>query len=243
MTLRIVVPDGPLRAPSLELLAAAGAVDGAPGVDAAAGAVEGAAGVAAAAGAVDGAAGPTTRGGPALPVRVTTLAADDVPSYLLLGAADVGLVAKDLLLERASGLCELLDLRFGDAVLVYAIAPGAAARAHRLGRLRIATRHPALTRAYFAAQGVHAVVVEVAGSLERAAADGLADGVVTLVDVPPDAAPGDSPDAARPRVAGLTVEGVVATSSVRLVCGRGARVLRTAELGTLVARLRDLTVT
>jgi ATP phosphoribosyltransferase len=237
MTLRIVVPDGPLWAPSLELLAAAGAVDGAAGVDAAAGAVDAADGV------VDGAAGPAARGGPALPVRVTTLAAADVPSYLLLGAADVGLVAKDVLLERASGLCELLDLRFGDAVLVYAIAPGAAARAHRLGRLRIATRHPVLTRAYFAAQGVHVAVVEVAGSLERAATDGLADGVVELVDVPPDAAPGDPPDAARPRVAGLTVEGVVATSSVRLVCGRGARVLHTAELGALVARLRDLTVT
>ena len=204
MTLRIVVPDGPLRAPSLELLAAAGAVDGA--------------------------AGSAARGGPALSVRVTTLVAADIPSYLLLGAADVGLVAKDVLLERASGLCELLDLQFGGAVLVYAIAPGAAARAHRLGRLRIATRHPALTRAYFAAQGVHVAVVEVAGSLARAAADGLADGVVALVDDPP-------------RVAGLTVEGVVATSSVRLVCARGARVLHTAELGALVARLRDLTVT
>ena len=202
MTLRIVVPDGPLRAPSLELLAAAGAGEG-----------------------------------------ITSLAAADLPSYLLLGAADVGLVAKDVLLERASGLCELLDLRFGGAVLVYAIAPGAAARAQRLGRLRIATRHPVLTRAYFAAQGVHVAVVEVAGSLARAAADGLADGGVALVDDPPRAALGDLNDAARPRVDGLTVEGVVATSSVRLVCSRGARVLRTAELGALVARLRDLAVT
>jgi ATP phosphoribosyltransferase len=202
MTLRIVVSDGPLRRRSLELLAAAGAVEG-----------------------------------------VTALPAADLPSYLLLGAADVGLVAKDVLLERASGLCELLDLRFGAAVLVYAIAPGAAARAHRLGRLRIATRHPVLTRAYFAARGVHVAVVEVAGSLERAAADGLADGVVALVDAPSGAAPGDPPGAAPPRVAGLTVEGVVATSSVRLVSGRGARVLHAGELGALVARLRGLAVT
>ncbi len=223
MTLRIVAPDGPLRAPSLELLAAAGAIDG-----------------------------------------VTTVATADVPSYLLLGAADVGLVAKEVLLERTAGLCELLDLRFGGAELVYAIAPGAAARAQRLGRLRIATRHPVLTSAYFAARGVHVAVVEVAGSLERAALDGLVDGVVALVDVLPDSASNGRhdaasngrpdaasagrpdagpPDTARSRVAGLTVEGVVATSSVRLVCGRGARVLRTAELGALVARLRDLTAT
>ncbi len=189
MTLRIAVPDGPLRAPSLELFAAAGV--------------------------------------PA--AQVTTLAAADVPLYLLQGAADVGLVAKDVLLERATGLCELLDLRFGGAALVYAAAPGATVRARRLGRIRVATRHPTLTRAYLAARGVTVTVVEVAGPLERAVADGLADAVVALVDDVP------------PVVAGLTVEGVVATTSMRLACGRGARVLHAAALGPLVARLRELT--
>jgi ATP phosphoribosyltransferase len=213
MTLRIAVPDGLLRAPSLDLLAAAGVVEGA--------------------------AEPVSRAGPGLSARVTALAAADVPTYLLLGAADVGLVAKEVLLERGLGLCDLLDLRFGGAVLVYAVASGATARAQRLGRLRIATRHPVLTRAYFAARGVEVTVVEVVWPLERAVADGLADGIVALVDGPP----GDQPGAPQPRVAGLTVEGVVAASSIRLVCGRGARVLHAAELAALVARLRDLTVT
>jgi hypothetical protein len=58
--------------------------------------------------------------------------------------------------------------------------------------------------------------------------------VVALVE----AAPGSALQAG---VAGLTVEGVVAESSVRLVAGRGARVLHTAELSTLVVGLRDLT--
>jgi ATP phosphoribosyltransferase len=214
MTLRIAVPDGPLRAPSLELLAAAEVVEAAAPVAGAA-------------------AGADARSGRGPAAQVTALAAADVPLYLSLGAADVGLVAKDVLLERATGLCELLDLRFGRAVLVYAAAPGANARAQRLGHLRIATRHPTLTRAHFAARGVAVSVLEVAGPLERAIADGLADGVVALVDAPD--------GLAQPVVSGLTVEAVVATSSVRLVCGRGARVLHTAALGALVARLRDLT--
>ena len=159
MTLRIAVPDGALRAPSLQILAAVGVPGGEPG---------------AAAG-----------GEPRLDVTVAVLAADDVPSYLASGAADAGLVAKDLLLERSAGLCELLDLRFGAALLVHA------------------------------------------------AADGLADGVVALVE----AAPGSARQAG---IEGLTIEGVVADSSVRLVAGRGARVLHSAELGTLVAGLRDL---
>ena len=210
MTLRIAVPDGALRAPSLQLLAAVGVTGGDLG---AAVSVE-----------------------PGLDTAIAVLAPDDVPSYLASGAADAGLVAKDVLRERSAGLCELLDLRFGGALLIHAAAPGAAVRAQRLGRLRIATRHPTLTRSYFAARGVEVAVVEVVGALDHAVAAGLADGVVALVE----AAPGS---ALQVGVAGLAVEGIVAESSVRLVAGRGARVLHTAELGTLVARLRDLTAT
>jgi ATP phosphoribosyltransferase len=166
-------------------------------------------------------------------VRLAVVAAADVPAYLSSGAADAGLVAKDALLERATRLCELLDLRFGAGQLVYAVAPGAEVRAERLGRLRIATRHPALTRSYFRARGLQVSIVPVDGTLDRAVSDGLADGVVTLVETTPT---GSAPAG----VAGLTVEGVVAETSIRLVAGRGARVLHGAELGVLVAGLRDL---
>jgi len=210
VTLRIAVPDGALRAPSLEILAAVGVGEARP------------------------AARPDTV--PVLDARLLTVAAADVPSYLAGGAADAGLVAKDVLLERPTGLCELLDLRFGDALLVHAAAPGAAERAERLGRLRIATRHPTLTRRYFAARGVEVAVVEVTGALDGAVADGLADGVVMLVEANPRTEAGDETS-----VGGLGIEGVVMRSSIRLVAGRSARVLHTAELGTLVARLRDLT--
>ena len=208
MTLRIAVPDGALRAPSLEILTAVGVAGGEP------------------------ATAPSPES--TLDARLTVIAADDVPSYLGSGAADAGLVAKDTLLERATGLCELLDLRFGGALLVHAAAPGAALRAQRLGRLRIATRHPRLTRSYFAERGIEVAVVEVVGALDRAVADGLADGVVALIAAAPEGA-------GQASFAGLAGEGVVAASSVRLVAGRGARVLHTAELGTLVARLRELT--
>lgn len=220
MTLRIVVPDGALRAPSLELFAAAGfSGDGEEAGEAPFAPV--------------GANASPSLGVADLDVRLAVVAANDVPAYLASGAADAGLVAKDALLERATRLCELLDLRFGGAQLVYAVAPGADARAERLGRLRIATRHPALTRSFFAARGLQVTVVEVGGALDRVASDGLADGVVTLVETP-------AGQTAPAVVAGLTVEGVVAESTIRLVAGRGARVLHGAELGVLVARLRDL---
>jgi ATP phosphoribosyltransferase len=231
VTLRLALPDGALAAPSLALLAAARvgvaaavappAAAGAPESTAAPAGVPEAAGTSAPAG---------ERADPALEVQVTTVAADDVCAYLAAGAADAGLVAKDVLLERDTGLCELLDLRFGAALLLYAAAPGAPRRLARLGRLRVATRHPRLTRSFLTARGLQADVVAVAGELDRAVADGLADAVVTLA--PP--AVGGAPLA----LGDLVVEGIVAESSIRLVAARAARVLRADELATFVARLR-----
>jgi ATP phosphoribosyltransferase len=221
VTLRLAVPDGALAAPSLALLAAAGVTVPAPAAPAheAVGPGVTAAGPA-----------PVTPGDRTVDVAVATVAADDVCAYLAAGAADAGLVTKDVLLERATGLCELLDLRYGAALLLYAVAPGATQRLARLGRLRVATRHPRLARSFLAGRGLQADVIEVAGGLERAVADGLADAVVALA--PPSV--GEPPTA----VGGLVVEGVVAESSVRLTAGRAARVLRAAELAAVVARLR-----
>ena len=164
-------------------------------------------------------------------VEQVVVAAADVPAYLASGAAELGVMPKAALLEGTAGLCELLDLRFGTSLLVYAAASGAAARVERLGHLRIATHHPRLTRSFFAARGEQVVVVAVAGELERAARDGLADGVVALVE----AERGAGPPA---QVAGLEVVGVVAEGGARLVAARGGRVLQAAEIGALVARLR-----
>ena len=227
------MPDGPLRAPSLELLAAAGVAEAAAPVADAAASEPGAPVAEAAAGADARSEQEPLAPITTLAARITTLAAADVPSYLLLGAADAGLVAKDVLLERAAGLCELLDLRFGAAALVYAAAPGATVRAQRLGRLRIATRHAALTRAYFAAHGV---------AVDRRRGGGDPSSAPSPTGWPTASwrssttrralgrtrhrrrAPG------RMRSVAPVVEAVVATSSIRLVAGRGARVLHAAEL-------------
>ena len=191
MTLRIAVPDGPLKAPSLDLLSEIGELDAA----------------------------------------LIVLPAADILSYVASGAADAGLVRHDRLLEHDPGLCELLDLRFGRGRLVHAAAPWAGERVERLGRLRIATRHPHLTRAHFSGRGIDVEVVVIGGALDRAAADGVVDGVVALLDA--------QPDGAHDPVAGLEVVATLVETSVRLVSGRAARVLKQAELGALVVGLRD----
>ena len=224
MTLRLVVPDGPLRRPSLELLAAAGLPPAALPSDDVAPSDHVAS---------SGEAAPRVEPTP-LDAVVSVVVPTDLASYLTGGAADAGLVPGDLLLERETGLCELLDLRFGRSLLVCAEAPGATVRAERLGRLRVATRHPTLAQAYFTGRRLPTEVVVLDGSLERAALDGLADAVVTLVP------PVEGLQDGQGRLGGLAVTGVVAESTVRLVAARGARVLRADELAVLTARLRTL---
>lgn len=149
----------------------------------------------------------------------------DVLTICLCGAADAGIVGKDLLLEHEPDLCELLDLRVARQSLVYA-APASAPRPAR-HRLRVATRYPRATRRHFAASGrqVESLTVVAPG---LAVAVGLADGAVELESL---LQQGD---------AELVVREQVAACSARLVAGRQARALNGAGLAKLIDSLREV---
>ena len=113
-------------------------------------------------------------------VRVVVIRAADVPTYVRYGAADAGIVGKDVLLENGGeGLYEPLDLAIATCRLVVA-----ARRGHRpgSGRLRVATKYPQITRRHFAAQGRQVEVIKLYGSMELGPLVGLCDCIVDLVD-------------------------------------------------------------
>ena len=69
----------------------------------------------------------------------------DVPTYVESGAADLGIVGKDVLRERSPDVYELLDLGFGDCRMVYATSAGedpTPAALEHLGVVRVATKYP-----------------------------------------------------------------------------------------------------
>lgn len=118
-------------------------------------------------------------------VQLVIIRSADVPTYVQFGAAHLGIVGKDVLLEHGGGgLAELLDLGFARCRLVVA-EPGAFAERDgpdRWQRLRVATKYPKITRRHFAAQGVQAQIIKLYGSMELAPLVGLADRIVDLVD-------------------------------------------------------------
>jgi len=106
----------------------------------------------------------------------------DLLTYVERGAADCGIIGKDVLLEQRHDVYELVDLGFGPCRGVIAF-PAARAGAWREAghHFRIATKYPRLTEQFFADRGQPVEVIEMWGSVELSPRAGLADGILDLV--------------------------------------------------------------
>lgn len=118
----------------------------------------------------------TTRDG----LQLVVLRGTDVPTYVRHGAADLGVVGKDILLEQgADGVYEPLDLGIARCRLMTAAPlgwqPGAA-------RVRVATKFVNIARDFFARRGIQADLIKLYGAMELAPMMGLADIIVDIVD-------------------------------------------------------------
>jgi ATP phosphoribosyltransferase len=123
---------------------------------------------------------PTNRG----EVSLVMLRAQDVPTYVQHGAADLGVAGRDVLLEHGGeGLYQPLDLRIGACRLVVATRRGFdwAGSVQRGARIRVASKYVNVAREHFAAKGVHVDLIKLYGSMELAPICGLADAIVDLV--------------------------------------------------------------
>jgi ATP phosphoribosyltransferase len=113
-------------------------------------------------------------------LRFLVIRGTDVPTYVRHGAADMGVVGKDVLLGHgAEGLYEPLDLGIARCRLMTAAPSGWSAGS---SRLRVATKFTGIARRYFAERGVHADVIKLYGAMELAPMMNLADVIVDIVD-------------------------------------------------------------
>lgn len=142
-------------------------------------------------------------------VRLVIIRGTDVPTYVRHGAADLGVVGKDILLEQgAQGLYEPLDLGIARCRLMTAGPVGWQATG---ARIRVATKFVNIARQYFARQGLQAQVIKLYGAMELAPIMNLADLIVDIVDT------GNTL-----RVNGMEPLEEIATISSRLVVNKAA---------------------
>ena len=112
-------------------------------------------------------------------IRFLLLKPDDVPTYVEYGAADLGIVGRDILMEREYDLYAPLDLGIGRCRMVVAGRPGPAPAGRSL---RIATKFTNIARRHFLGKGQQVDFVFVQSSVELAPLTGLSDLIVDLVE-------------------------------------------------------------
>lgn len=105
----------------------------------------------------------------------------DVPTYVLHQAADLGVVGLDVLEERGFDLVDLLDLEIGKCRVAVGTKGGLPLDLTR-PELKIATKMENITKRYFSSKAMAIEVVKLYGSIELAPLVGLADAIVDIVE-------------------------------------------------------------
>ncbi|WP_059103342.1 ATP phosphoribosyltransferase [Shouchella shacheensis] len=102
----------------------------------------------------------------------------DVPTYVEHGVADIGVAGKDVMLEEARDVYEVLDLQISACHMAVAALPG-----YEKGELnpKVASKYPNLAATYFKEQGEQVEIIKLNGSIELAPLIGLANRIVDIV--------------------------------------------------------------
>ncbi|MHB8132380.1 MAG: ATP phosphoribosyltransferase [Mobilitalea sp.] len=109
--------------------------------------------------------------------------ATDVPTYVEYGAADIGVVGKDTILEEGRKMFEVVDLGLGKCRMCVA-GPASAKELLQHGALiRVATKYPNIAKDYFYNKKHQTVeIIKLNGSIELAPIVGLSEVIVDIVE-------------------------------------------------------------
>ena len=107
----------------------------------------------------------------------------DVPTYVEYGAADIGVVGKDTLVEEGRKMYEVLDLGFGKCRMCVCGPESAREKLAHQEQIRVATKYPDIAKDYFYNQKHQTVeIIKLNGSIELAPLVGLSDVIVDIVE-------------------------------------------------------------
>ncbi len=108
--------------------------------------------------------------------------ASDVPTYVDYGACDLGIVGKDTIVEEDRNVYEVLDLGCGECRMVVAGDASKRTLLQGAGRLWVATKYPAIAKAYFEKRCKNVEIIKLNGSVELGPIVGLSDVIVDIVE-------------------------------------------------------------
>lgn len=118
-----------------------------------------------------------------LGIRFFLAKANDVPTYVEYGAADIGICGKDTILEEGRKLYEVIDLGFGRCRMCVCGPESARDRLKHHELIRVATKYPNIAKDYFYNKKHQTVeIIKLNGSIELAPLVGLSEVIVDIVE-------------------------------------------------------------
>lgn len=109
--------------------------------------------------------------------------ASDVPTYVEYGAADIGVVGKDTILEEGRKLYEILDLGFGKCRMCVCGPKEARELLNHKQLIRVGSKYPSIAKDYFYHKKHQTVeIIKLNGSVELAPIVGLSEVIVDIVE-------------------------------------------------------------
>lgn len=107
----------------------------------------------------------------------------DLPTYVEYGAADIGIIGKDVLLEEGKEVYELLDLNYGLCRLMVAVPQALLQdKLSDYAHMRVATKFPHIAEKFFNSKGMQMEFIKLNGSIELGPMVGLAEMIVDIVE-------------------------------------------------------------
>ena len=156
--------------------------------------------------------------------------ATDVPTYVEYGAADIGIVGKDTILEEGRKLYEVLDLGIGRCRMCVCGPEEARERLKHHELIRVATKYPAIAKDYFYNKKHQTVeIIKLNGSIELAPIVGLSEVIVDIVET-----------GTTLRENGLTVLEEVCPLSARMVVNQVSMKRENERIGKIIRDLKTL---
>lgn len=116
-------------------------------------------------------------------IRFIITKTSDLPTYVEYGAADIGIIGKDVLVEEEKDVYELLDMKFGLCRTMVAV-PQAELREKisDYAHMRVATKYPRTAERFFNSHGIQMEIIKLNGSIELGPMVGLSELIVDIVE-------------------------------------------------------------
>ena len=154
----------------------------------------------------------------------------DVPTYVEYGAADIGVVGKDTIVEEGRNVHEVLDLGFGSWRMCVCGPQDAKELLEHREVIRVATKYPKIAKDYFYNKKHQTVeIIKMNGSIELAPIVGLSEVIVDIVET-----------GSTLKENGLTVLEEVCPLSARMIVNPVSMRMENDRIRDLIGRIRNL---